>query len=333
MANRKGYLSDFLSSDDEAFHIAFPVAGPALKHDVLNFEAQNHESCKTDYLHYSLMMSLSTRQALVSAANFDSSSYISLPSGLGRNWFVDHDIGEQHQITNDYYKRPYPYFENLWDRGHLTRRTAVTWGDYNTALRASNDSCSYANATLQHRDFNEDDWRDIEDFVAKNDDAVNGRFNILTGPFFTTCDRFFSPDIRLPPVRIPTGFWKTVSYIESFEGEDRLRTHALLMFQDYDAISCRAGRGRNLNSYMVTMTELELWTGLEFDPKMYASNALRFYSSDKVEAMDLKAVKILSKDVRRRFQAGIVDESDIADARVKLEKEALFALVQELSWI
>lgn len=332
MTARNGYKADFLAPSNEEFRIEIPVPGPALKRDILTINDEGGKK-QIDYIHYSLIMSKSTRQALVSAANLDISKYVKISGSKGRNWFIDKDIGEDNQITNDYYKRPYSFFENLWDRGHLTRRTAVTWGDYNTALRASNDSCSYANATLQHKDFNEDDWRDIELFASENNDALNGRLQIFTGPIFTTCDRFYSPDISLPPVRIPSGFWKTVSYIEETAEGEKLRTHAMIMFQDKDAMSYREGTGRDLESYMVTMTELELWTGLEFDPKMYESNALRFYSSDKVEAADLKAIKELSPEARRRFQSGTFDESDIATARKELEKDELFALVQQMSWV
>ncbi|WP_369334495.1 DNA/RNA non-specific endonuclease, partial [Candidatus Thiosymbion oneisti] len=86
---------------------------------------------------------------------------------------------------------PAAYKRNPWDRGHLTRRTAVTWGSKYEAKRASNDSCSYANASMQHENFNQDEWRVPERIVQHLEKDKNGRITIFTGPVFTQTDRWY----------------------------------------------------------------------------------------------------------------------------------------------
>ncbi len=66
------------------------------------------------YMHYSVLMSKSTKQALYSAANVDLTKMKSAPGKRGRNWFIDRRVGKENQIPN------YPYEGTMWDRGHLT---------------------------------------------------------------------------------------------------------------------------------------------------------------------------------------------------------------------
>jgi len=138
VTSRNGYNPKFLGNETE---VPMPIVSLELEADVLNQETLR-DSYIADYIHYSVVMSRKNRQALFSAANLDQTKYRTVD---GRRWFVDPRIGEENQIG------PQAYVDNEWDRGHLTRRTAITWGDSNYhAKRASNDSCSYANASLQH---------------------------------------------------------------------------------------------------------------------------------------------------------------------------------------
>lgn len=164
---RNGYDENFLNG----VLIPLPVASLALVEDLLQPPGLNHDKKIVPYIHYSLVMSKSTRQALFSAANLDQNK---IKSVRGRKWFVDPRIGLENQINNDAYR------QNFWDRGHLTRRTAVTWGgnDYD-AKRASNDSCSYANACLQHMNFNQDEWRVPEKIVQSFSRDIDGKYQFL----------------------------------------------------------------------------------------------------------------------------------------------------------
>ena len=125
---RKGYQENFLGND---YPIVLPWPTLALQSDILQPPGLLDDEFVVPYINYSLMMSRSTRQAFYSAANVDLSKMKPVPSKKGRKWFVDPRVGAENQIPN------YPYQYTFWDRGHLTRRTAVTWGsNVNFATKA-----------------------------------------------------------------------------------------------------------------------------------------------------------------------------------------------------
>lgn len=276
-----------------------------------------------DYIHYSLIMSKSTKQALFSAANVNNAELTKVTGSKGRKWFIDERIGRENQITND------AYTGSPWDRGHLTRRTAVTWGNYTQALAASNDSCAYSNASMQHKGFNEDEWRVPERAVADFSFALDEKLNVMTGPIFTICDLFFTKGVGFAPVRIPSGFWKTLSYVD--KTSQNLVTAAYIFFQDTDTMKTRKAQRRiNLRNFRVTTTELQLWTGLQFDSLMFDSNPLKFYSGP--EAIRVSQLKDLNNETEALLAAGVANEAAVKDARVSLELDTLYEMVDELSW-
>lgn len=317
---RKGYQASFLGNNSA---IKLPQPSLAISDDILQPPGLLNNAVVVDYIHYSLIMSKSTKQALYSAANIDIEHEEKVPSRKGRKWFIDPRIGKDNQITNSAYKH------SPWDRGHLTRRTAVTWGDASLALAASNDSCSYANASMQHANFNEDEWRLPERTVAKFTRAKDKKLTVMTGPIFSTCDRFFTKNLGFDPVRIPCGFWKTLTYIHN--KTDKLITNAYIFFQDINAIKTEKNSSRtNLKYFAVTTSELQLWTGLEFDKAMFDSNPLKFYSGPEVIEVNLNSE--LSDESEATLSAGIVDESSIHEARTSIKLEELYELVEEISW-
>ncbi len=105
-------------------------------------------------------MNQSTRQAFFSAANAD----FKKNNGKGRSFRLDGRLEQGEQLGNIYYK-DLDGVTNPYDRGHLTRRDAISWGDTKKlANKASRDSCFFPNVTLQHANFNQ----------ARNDRIRNG---------------------------------------------------------------------------------------------------------------------------------------------------------------
>jgi endonuclease G len=249
--------------------VPFPQVSLELEEDV--FVPQEADRPWVDYVHYSVLMSRTNKQALVSAANLDQASHRQVS---GRHWFVDPRIGLENQIG------PLAYKRNPWDRGHLTRRSAVTWGPSNyVAKRASNDSCSYANASLQHENFNQDEWRVPEEVVRHFSRDKNDRLCLFTGPLFSQTDRWYSQRSLGEHVRIPSGFWKMLVYIDA--RTNQLLSQAFLMFQDDQFLMDKRDRHQiDIGSYQVTTTELEMLTGLDFGQEIFDSNPLYFYSHE-----------------------------------------------------
>lgn len=315
---RDGYQENFLSN----FSIALPQPSLALEGDILQPPGLRHGQKVVPYIHYSLLMSSSTKQAIYSAANVDNSKQQTISGSKGRKWFIDERVGRENQITND------AYTKTPWDRGHLTRRTAITWGSFDTALAASNDSCAYTNASMQHKRFNEDEWRIPELAVSKFKLAKGNKLVVMTGPIFTTCDRFFSKGMGFDAVRIPSAFWKTITYVD-LDGD--LVTSAYIFFQDTDTLRTNKAKQRiQLRSFRVTTTELQLWTGLVFDTQMFESNPLKFY--DGPETIRVNELKDLSTKTKALLAAGVATTTAVKAARHKMKLDALYELIEELSW-
>lgn len=311
-----GYDPKFLGDD---FQIDIPWIDYETFADVLKRDDLRRNYI-ADYLHYSVVMSRKNRQAYLSVCNLDQSQYRSVS---GRNWFLDSRIGFENQLDNRYYKGR----DNLWDRGHLTRRTAVTWGESDFIARtASNASCSYANACLQHRNFNEDEWRIPEKVAQKFDRDLNGRLSIMTGPVFTPNDRWFSPgDHDVSPGRIPSGFWKIIYYIDKHKsdaaGEKVLGCEAFLVYQDNYSMRDKDGdEDIDVGTLQVSITELTDLTSIEFPEPLYAANPLWYYGMDEREGRDNKAPEryeikdaMKSKGVKKGWDGHVIhDREDIA---------------------
>ena len=190
---RDGFNTKFLPKRT----VSLPKFGASIKDDIF-YKGEKHV---WDYINYSLVMSKSKRQAIYSICNLNTKP---LKKGKGRNWFPDRRIGPL-QLSKEYY---YTDSRGEWQRGHLTKRAATAWGkDEISANEASDDTCSYTNASPQHENFNEDEWKALEDYVfnhlagakkrarrgakkiparAKKEPrrAEEGRASIITGPVF-----------------------------------------------------------------------------------------------------------------------------------------------------
>lgn len=326
----KGYVNNFLGDN---YIIELPQPDDVLKADILQPPGLPAGTTVVPYIHYSLVMSRTNKQALYSAANVDLKRKHKVPAGKGRDWKIDKRVGGNNQLPN------YPYQYSKWDRGHLTRLTAVTWHELKEdasksdkddfVIEASNESCRYTNATMQHENFNEDEWRAVEELVAKF--KLADKLVVITGPIFTRCDRFFIRKHGDMPVRIPSAFWKIVSYVDS--KTSKLSTQAYVFFQDIPSIKSTTARKRlELKNMQVTTTEIEHWTGLKFDKKMFDTNPLKFYNN--TESIPTKAHLILNKDPNAVIlNAGIVDEASIKAARSSIPEKDFLDMVKTVRWI
>ena len=269
-----GYRKTFLGAD---FAFDFPI---------VSFEHAAHvvlpDGSDEPYLHYpnySVIMNSMTRQAFYSAANAD----FSKNTGEGRNFRIDGRIAGSLQLDNIYYK-DLSGVENPYDRGHLTRRDAISWGPTKKlANKASRDSCFYPNVSLQHKNFNRDEWHALEKAIELNNSDADNRFYILCGPVFSEVDRFVIPTSSLEPGRVPSAFWKLIAYIGKDTGT--LETNAFLVFQDDESmLSMGQVLGNNaldpFKIYQSSTTLIEQLTGLEFPEIAFDNNPMFFFESD-----------------------------------------------------
>ncbi|MED4907948.1 DNA/RNA non-specific endonuclease [Brevibacillus centrosporus] len=233
-----------------------------------------------DFTHFSIVMNQRTRFAIFSAACVD----ILRATPVTRDnssWHFDERIGEENQVGPEYYAR------NDYDKGHLTRRRDICWGERREAEQANYDSFCYANIALQHHHFNTGIWNCLEDWVIQRLQAAK-RLVILTGPIHKDDDEEYcgvdgnpgspiaahpgSPIAAHPgcAVHIPFGFWKSVLYANE---EQQISCLSFLIRQSPERSTDRCEYQR-LVTYQVPLETIAKETSLRFDASLYLRNPL-----------------------------------------------------------
>ena len=259
-----GYDPNFLG---EGITLPLPRFAPSLAGLVVS-NPRLTDNILADYVNYSIITNGERRSPVLAALNIDQN----LLKGTRRNdnWRIDTRIGPQFQLDNDYYQR------NPWDRGHLARRASAAWGqNRREAQRASDETFYFSNATLQHENFNQDEWLALENWVFNLNLDSNGKITVFSGPIYGDFPRTITPAGR-ESAFIPSAFFKVVCFVSKETNE--LDVRAFLMLQDEEALRDKLGnRLFNFQRYQVTITEIENLTGLEFDDAIYEKNPLRFH--------------------------------------------------------
>ena len=258
-----GYDPNFLGN---GITLPVPSFAPSLAGDVLRNDVLD-DDIFANYVNYSIITHRVRRSPIIACVNIDQNLYKSVPRSKG--WNIDTRIGANFQLDNDYYRR------NPWDRGHLARRASIAWGKTSRdAKRASDDTFYYSNATLQHGNFNQDEWLALENWVFDLKLDSNGKISVFSGPVYGEFSRTIKPEGREPAL-IPSAFFKVVCFVS--KKTNQLDVRAFLMFQDKEALRDKQGKEVfDFQNYQVTITEIEELTGLEFDDEIYEKNPLLF---------------------------------------------------------
>nr|WP_256368185.1 DNA/RNA non-specific endonuclease [Mangrovicoccus sp. HB161399] len=229
-----------------------------------------------DYANYTVAMHRELRTPLYAALNIDQASLKTVERS--NDWRTDTRIGDAFQLNNDY------YFDNPWDRGHLARRAAAAWGaSGREAKHASDDTFFFSNSTLQHRNFNQDEWLELENWVKDFTGTDNQKITSISGPVFGGNPRSVTPPGR-PTALVPSAFFKVIAYVQA--GVPQVR--AFLMPQDAAALRDKSGRKMQDNQrYQVSVTEIEERTGLLFDPQLPDTNPIFFNPSPAAAALNV----------------------------------------------
>ena len=265
IASKSGYDPDFLG-----VCVPLPEFGPELV-DFIVLQDGLRDGAFADYVNYTVATHAVLRTPVFSAMNIDQARIKSV--SRSDNWRIDTRIGREFQLNNDYYR------SNPWDRGHLARRASAAWGDTaREAKQAADDTFFYANASLQHANFNQDEWLALEDWVLMDTPDDTDRISSISGPIFGENPRSITPQGR-DTALIPSAFFKVVSYIR----DGALEVRAFIMAQDAAALRDRRGRRMFDNQrYQVSVTEIEEQTGLIFPQVLPDTNPLFFNHNEEM---------------------------------------------------
>jgi endonuclease G len=268
-SNRKGYNPDFVKG------VTFPLPVPTGKVEKqvapLRAGEKDAEDGELKYEHFSIKMNKGKRMALFTATNIDGNRYrdIDRVSGLvkdgaeGETWYRDPRVSASFFLDQNFYSD----WSNLFDRGHLTRRTDPDWGTVDEAQRANADTYHFTNCTPQHFRFNESTkfWQGAEQYVLENgaiaEDTLN-KICVFQGPIFDNKTDLWSDDVQ-----IPSSFFKVIAW----KGKNGVKSVGLVVDQLALLSEQRKGGTKpgpaafvNVSQWRVAITDIEQRTGLDF---------------------------------------------------------------------
>ncbi|MGV8852373.1 MAG: DNA/RNA non-specific endonuclease [Rhodoglobus sp.] len=256
-ARGQGYDPYFLGVE-----LAVPAPSAEILDDVLQWEG----GAVLPYTHFSLAMSVARRFAYWVAWNIDGGDLKKL-SRANLTFVDDRRIPAAAQVGNEVYAR------NPLDRGHLARRSDLTWGPLEEAQQANIDSFCFTNIVPQVDDFNQSGrqgvWGRLEDALYEEVEVDGLRVCVMAAPVFRDNDTVYRS------VALPREFWKVLAYSRNNE----LAVRAFLLAQDLDPVRAVTALDE-FHAYQVELSELEQRTGLVFSPVMHAAGVRMTASAD-----------------------------------------------------
>lgn len=276
---------------DEKFIPNQTVPLPKLNQEQSEDLVSDNEGSKIiKYINYSLQQSAFYKFPFYTATNIDGIQFKKVPRK--DNWRKDTRISKEFQFGKELYSAP----KSDFDKGHMTKREDVQWGEtIGIALNAADSTFYYTNAVPQHKDLNRDIWRSLEDYILHTETKQNElRVCVFTGPVLLSSNPYFVTPIDGKQIQIPALFWKVVVFqkedgklyrvgfmmsqnkllqenhiIEELESDDQL----FMQFKDAD-------------TYQVNISLIEELTGLEI-PK-----AIDSYTDTRNTKLILKEIDI-----------------------------------------
>jgi endonuclease G, mitochondrial len=238
----------------DGFEVPMPTLGDAARGRALGDGQVFH------YTHYSLVMDRERRTAMFAANNIDAARKVQIGGGL--SWKMDERLGEV-QLGRE------TYDGNQLDKGHLVRREDVVWGPVAEAREANRSTYFYPNATPQHQNFNQDEWKALEDWVLEHATELSYRLCVLTGTVLRDDDPTLldlPPHLRtlFGPARLPAAFWKVIVLRDGEAGGGDLAAVAFALKQSEAWNDRQGSRLLQLRIHQVTLGAIEEWTGLNF---------------------------------------------------------------------
>ena len=198
-----GYMEDFLDTNQL---VNFPKLKEGQQKDIVPVDHTSDNILH--YVNYSLQLSASRRFPYFTASNIDGKLFRKAPRK--DKWRCDERIDKNFQWGPELYSAEMSDF----DKGHMTKREDVQWGDSIAfASMAADSTFFYTNAVPQHSELNQRIWRSLEDYILHTETTENDlKICVLTGPVLRPQDPFFVTKVKGESIQIPTLFWKIVYF-------------------------------------------------------------------------------------------------------------------------
>lgn len=201
----RGYNPEFLVDDLIRDIVNLPSLGDKHVKDLAPVEGS--QSHTLNYLNYSVQLSATRKFPIFTATNIDGRLF--KKASRAKSWKKD-KRAKPYQWGLELYRSD----KSDFDRGHMTKREDVQWGDtIGLAQKAADSTFYYSNAVPQHRDLNQQIWRSLEDYILHTETKKNSlKVSVFTGPVLSNSDPVFVTQVKGESVLIPFIFWKVVFY-------------------------------------------------------------------------------------------------------------------------
>jgi len=158
--------------------------------------------------HYKTIYDRKLKTPIVSYANVDFEKRKSTKLSELRTFTFDPLISSDDQYGDEF------YVNDKFDKGHLTQRLSVSWGNsVDEAITAQRQADYYTNIVAQYAELNRVVWSSIED-VAQKIAKENGRTIEITGSWFDTngsAEKIYDWNAaKTAKRRVPDAFWKCI---------------------------------------------------------------------------------------------------------------------------
>lgn len=196
-----GFCTNFINGQE----IFLPLLNEQQNADLVK---SNSGDTIINYVNYSLQISKKFKFPYYTATNIDGSQFQKVPRK--DTWRKDPRIAADSQWGNELYSSA----NSKFDRGHMTKREDVQWGDtIAKALYAADSTFYFTNAVPQHKRLNRIIWRSLEDYILHSETKNNGlRICVFTGPILSEDNPFFVTPVNGNYIRLPILFWKIVFF-------------------------------------------------------------------------------------------------------------------------
>ena len=201
----KGFNPDFLVDDKVKQKVSLPSLQKKKKTELA--PVKYNDRLKIDYLTYSVQLSGSRKFPIFTATNIDGKLFKSAPRP--KSWKIDERV-RQYQWGKDLYEAK----KSDFDKGHMTKREDVQWGDTaDIAKKAAYSTFYYTNAVPQHKDLNQEIWKNLEDYILHTETRKKSmKVCVFTGPVLRKDDPEFVTPVNGEKIKLPTIFWKVVIF-------------------------------------------------------------------------------------------------------------------------
>ncbi len=201
----QGFKDDFLVDETINENVALPILGTKHINDVAPVDG--NDASIVNYMNYSLQLSARRKFPFFTASNID--GVLFKKANRAPNWKKDERV-KAYQWGQELYSAD----KSDFDKGHMTKREDVQWGETPGLAQIAVDSTFfYSNAVPQHRELNQEIWKSLEDYILHTETRKKSlKICVFTGPIISKNDPSFVTIVKDETILIPCIFWKVVVF-------------------------------------------------------------------------------------------------------------------------